>query len=122
MNDRAASYLSLFGSASTLICCAIPALLVSIGAGATLAGLVSRFPQLVWLSAHSAWIFSGAAILLALGGYAQWRARQLPCPLDSQKAKACMKARRLSLWLFIFSSGIFVTAFSLSFLIPWLFF
>ena len=122
MNERFASYLSLFGSASTLICCAIPALLVTLGAGATLAGLVSSFPQLVWLSAHSAWIFSGAGLLLVMGGFAQWRARTLPCPIDQDKAKACMSARRLSLWIYIFSSSIFILAFVFSFVIPWLFF
>ena len=39
---------SLFTSFSTLICCALPALLVSIGAGATLAGIISNFPQLIF--------------------------------------------------------------------------
>jgi hypothetical protein len=41
------SLLSLFASSSTLICCAIPALLVSLGAGAALASLVAVFPQIV---------------------------------------------------------------------------
>ena len=41
LNETKTSYISslisLFASSSTLICCAIPALLVSLGAGATLA-------------------------------------------------------------------------------------
>ena len=41
------SFLSLITSGSTLICCALPALLVSIVAGAALAGLVGTFPQIV---------------------------------------------------------------------------
>lgn len=39
--------LSIATSSSTLICCALPALLVAIGAGATLAGLVTAVPQLI---------------------------------------------------------------------------
>jgi hypothetical protein len=46
------SALSLFTSFSTLICCALPALLVALGAGAVLSTLVSHVPQLVWVSEH----------------------------------------------------------------------
>ena len=38
--------LSLFTSTGTLICCALPALLVSIGAGAVMAGLIEAVPQI----------------------------------------------------------------------------
>ena len=34
MNNKLADYLSLFAGSGTIICCALPALLVSIGAGA----------------------------------------------------------------------------------------
>ena len=46
------SAVSLFASSSTLVCCALPALLVAVGAGAALSSLVSAVPQLVWLSEH----------------------------------------------------------------------
>lgn len=42
-----ASGLSLLASGSTLVCCALPALLVALGAGATLVTLTSRLPQLI---------------------------------------------------------------------------
>jgi len=50
--SRLVDFLTLFTSASTLICCALPALLVAIGAGSVMAGLVSNVPQLIWLSKH----------------------------------------------------------------------
>jgi hypothetical protein len=56
--------ISLFTSAATLVCCALPALMVSLGMGAVLAGLVSDFPQLVWLSKHKIEVFGLAAVLL----------------------------------------------------------
>lgn len=37
------SVLSLFASSSTLVCCALPALLVALGAGAALSSLVLAF-------------------------------------------------------------------------------
>jgi hypothetical protein len=52
------SFFSLFTSMSTLICCALPALLVSIGLGATMIGLVSTFPSLIWLSENKALVFT----------------------------------------------------------------
>jgi hypothetical protein len=122
MNERVSSYLSLFGSFGTLICCALPSLLVALGAGATLAGLVSRFPQLVWLSSHSLWIFGAAAFLILIGGFAQFRARSLPCPIDPQQAKSCMSARRLSFSIYLLSTGIFLFALVFSYLIPWIFY
>ncbi len=48
---------SLLASSATLVCCVLPAVMVSLGAGAALVGLVSAFPQLVWLSEHKGWVF-----------------------------------------------------------------
>ena len=42
--------LSLFSSVGTLLCCALPALLVTLGMGAALAGFVSAVP---WITAIS---------------------------------------------------------------------
>jgi hypothetical protein len=37
--------LTLLASTSTLICCALPALFVALGAGATFASMVNAFPS-----------------------------------------------------------------------------
>jgi len=74
--------LSLLTSLGTLVCCALPALFVTLGAGAALAGLVSSFPQLVWLSAHKVAVFSIAGVMLVLAGAVQWKNRHAPCPAD----------------------------------------
>jgi hypothetical protein len=37
--------LSLFASTSTLLCCALPALLITVGAGAVMAGLTSNISR-----------------------------------------------------------------------------
>ena len=87
---------TLLASSATLLCCVLPAALVSIGAGATLVGLVSTFPQLVWLSEHKAGVFGGAALLLAMSGVMLWHARSLPCPADPSAARSCARLRRTS--------------------------
>lgn len=99
--------LSLFTSLSTLIRCALPAMLVSLGMGAVMAGLIETVPQITWLGQYKVWVFSVAGIVLAASGYWQWRARLMPCPADPAKAKACQRLRRISWGLW----GISVAAF-----------
>lgn len=92
--------LALFTSVSTLICCALPALLVSIGMGAVMAGLIEAVPGITWMGANKSVVFTIAGITLAASGAWQWHARTLPCPADPVKAKACNRLRRIGwvLW------------------------
>jgi len=108
--------LSLFTSLSTLVCCALPALLVTLGMGAALAGLVTAVPQLVWLSEHKALTFGTAGVLLAGAGYMLWRARNAPCPADPAQARACMRMRRFSVWTYFVSLALYLTAAFFAFL------
>ena len=57
-------YLSLFTSLGTLLCCALPSLLVLVGMGATVASFLSAFPSLVTLSQHKNWVFLIAGSLI----------------------------------------------------------
>lgn len=107
MFRRFVTFLSLFGSAGTLLCCALPALFVSLGAGATFASLVTHIPELVWVSEHKTGVFLFAAVALLIGGVLQWRARNLPCPIDPKLAKACASSRRWSVGIYIGSVVIF---------------
>lgn len=59
------NYFSLFSSFSTLICCALPSVLVLLGMGSAVASLLSSAPWLVTLSRHKIWIFSSAGTLIA---------------------------------------------------------
>ena len=60
------NYFSLFSSFSTLICCALPSVLVLLGMGTTVASLLSAAPWLVGLSRHKIWTFSIAGVLIAM--------------------------------------------------------
>jgi hypothetical protein len=66
-------WLVLFTSSSTLICCALPIFLVTLGLGAVSATLFETLPFLVTLAKHKLWMFVGSAAMLALGGWALYR-------------------------------------------------
>jgi hypothetical protein len=112
--------LALFGSASTLLCCALPALLVALGAGAALAGLVGAMPQLVWLSEHKVALFIIAGILIAGAGLLRYSRLNASCPADPEEAKACQRLNRLNAWLFWLSLGFYATGAFFAFLAPML--
>ncbi|TAG48103.1 MAG: hypothetical protein EAZ30_07190 [Betaproteobacteria bacterium] len=113
-----ATWFSIFTSASTLVCCAIPALLVALGAGATLAALVGVVPQIVWLSENKTLVFGAAGLMLAIAGYFQWRARFLPCPIDPVLAASCTRQRKVSQVIYFASVAIYVAGGFFAFVLP----
>jgi hypothetical protein len=114
------SLLSLFTSGGTLICCALPALFVSLGAGAVMASVVTSVPQIVWFSEHKLGVFIFAGVMLSISGFLQWKARSLPCPSDKELAELCNRTRANSLRIYIFSVSIFLIGGFMAFVAPWL--
>ncbi len=104
-------YLSLFTSLGTLLCCALPSLLVLIGLGATVASFLSAAPWLVTLSRHKNWAFAGAGLLLAANfAYTYLLAPRLQangaaCPTDAPDA--CQTSGRMSRFLLWTSGAIY---------------
>lgn len=118
--NRLSAWVSLFTSSGTLLCCALPSLLVALGAGATMAGLVSTFPQLVTFSRYKAWVFAFSAVMLVVAGCLQYRARNEPCPIDKDLARACMQTRRISLGIYIFAVVVWGVGAFFAFLAPYI--
>ena len=110
-------FLTILSSFSTLVCCALPAALVSIGAGAALASVVSAVPQLVWLSGHKLLLFALAGFILVLSGISSYRTRNAPCPADPVKAKSCLRLRSWSARIFYLSSVLYLIGFFFAFLL-----
>jgi mercuric ion transport protein len=108
------SYFSLFTSLSTLLCCALPSLLVLAGLGATVASALSALPWLVTLSRHKAWTFSISGILIATSFINMyWLMPRLNRACNADDPSACAEASRISkvlLWTsaVIYSAGVFV--------------
>ncbi|MEX3983967.1 hypothetical protein AB4Y45_33820 [Paraburkholderia sp. EG287A] len=111
-------WLSLATSGSTLVCCALPALLISIGAGASLAAVVSAVPQLIWISTHKLLVFGVALVMLLLGGL--WQLRPAACPADRRLAEACARYKRISRVTYIASVVVYATGAFFAFGLPYL--
>lgn len=109
---------TLVASSATLICCVLPAVLVSLGAGAVLVGLVSAIPQLVWLSEHKAWVFGIAGVMLLAAGAMLWHARSLPCPVDPVAARSCTRLRGISAVLYWIALGSYALGGLFAFVLP----
>lgn len=109
------SYFSLFSSVGTLLCCALPSLLVLVGLGASVASMLSAAPWLVTLSRHKPWTFGISGILIAASFvnmyYVAPRLQRQACSPESPDA--CETASRFSrvlLWIsvVIYAGGFFV--------------
>ena len=119
---RLLDYLSLFTSLGTLLCCALPSLLVLVGLGATVASVLSAMPWLVSLARYRVWVFSiaGALILVSfLYIYRfspQLRAEGERC-IAEDGVSTCDTASRLShvaLWV---AAAIYVIGFFTAYLL-----
>jgi hypothetical protein len=118
INDKSANFFSLFASSSTLICCALPALFVALGAGASFASLVSTFPFLIILSQYKFYITFFAILMIFIAGYVNYKTYKMPCPSDPESGKSCMQTRKRSRIIYYFSVVIFLFATTFTYIIP----
>jgi len=90
--DDGVTWLALFASTGTLICCALPIILVTLGLGATVAALTSAFPFLITLSQHKIWVFAFSGVLLGIAGWLLYRPGRA-CPSDPELGELCNKTQ-----------------------------
>ncbi len=109
------SWLTLFASSGTLICCALPIILVTLGMGAAVASLTSSFPILITLSQHKIWVFAISGILLAIAFWLTYRSAQ-SCPTDPELARVCEQTQRWNRRILWASIIIWSIGFSAAFL------
>jgi hypothetical protein len=111
------NYVSLFTSFGTLLCCALPSVLVLLGLGATVASFLSAVPFLVTMSRHKVWVFAISGGLIALSFVNLY----LVAPRLKMRAEACApgeesacevtsRLSRVVLWISasIYAVGFFV--------------
>ena len=115
-----ASYFSLFGSLSTLLCCALPSVLVLFGLGASVATVLAQMPWLVALSHHKRWTFSISGLLIAASfiytyAIAPRLAGEAQC--DADDPTACESASRLSKVVLWVSAALYTVGFFVAFLL-----
>lgn len=114
--DTLLSSATLLTSIGTLLCCALPTMLVAVGAGAVVAGLVTAVPQIVFLSEHKQAVFTIASGLLATSAGLQYINRNAPCPADPTQAAICQRLRRFSKTTLYASGAVYAVGFFFAFL------
>lgn len=106
---------TLLLSAGTLVCCALPLLLVSLGLGASVAALTSAAPWLVALSAHKGWVFAISGLAIAGGAFLLYRPGRA-CPTDPHLAALCARADRWNRIALSIAASIWVIGFAVAYL------
>ncbi len=109
-------WLTLFVTSGTLLCCALPILLVTLGFGAVVASLNYNIPGLLFLAEHQSWTLGLSAILLLFLAWIIWRPNQ-NCPSDPDLAQQCQQAKRCNQRIFGFSVVIWSIGFFFSVLL-----
>lgn len=114
------NYFSLFSSFGTLLCCALPSVLVLLGLGTTVASLLSAMPWLVKLSRHKIWTFSISGVLISLSFIVTYWIAPRPRAgetCDADDPTACGQASKLSRRLLWFSAAVCSAGFFVAYLL-----
>lgn len=114
-------WIILFTSTGTLLCCALPIILVSLGMGAVVAAMATNIPFLITLSLYKTWFFAGSAFLLLFGGWLLYRPGRA-CPTDPEIAALCNRTHAWNCWLFWISIGIWCIGFFFAYIAEYLFY
>lgn len=93
VKDTSVTVFTLFTTTGTLVCCAIPIILVTLGLGATVAAMTSAFPFLIVISQYKAWVFAFSGFMLVLSGWLMYRPGRA-CPTDKALGEACNTAHK----------------------------
>lgn len=119
--NRLPAYFALFASLSTLVCCALPSLLVLVGMGASVATMLSVAPWLVALSRHKELVFAASGLMIAANAYYVYRvvprllvSRGVCQPGDES---ACAAASRFSRATLLASAAVYVAGFFVAFML-----
>lgn len=115
------SYFSLFSSVGTLLCCALPSVLVLAGLGASVASTLSALPWLVTLSRHKPWTFGVSGVMIAASFvnlyYVAPRLRLRGEACSPENPEGCEVASRFSKIVLWFSAALYVVGFFVAFVL-----
>ena len=109
------SWFTLFVTSGTLICCALPILLVTLGLGASIAAITSSFPLLITLSQHKLWIFIISGSLLIGSAWMILRNKG-QCPANTELGELCQRAKLINRRIWFISVFIWIVGFIAAYL------
>ena len=113
------SWLLLITTSATLICCAIPILLVTLGMGAAVASMASAAPWLIGLSANKPWVFAISGALIGVAMWSVYRPGRT-CPTDPELAAACAAADKWNKRFLKVSAALWIIGFVAAFLLEYI--
>ncbi len=107
--EKITRILLLFASSSTLICCALPILLTSIGLGSVLISMVESLPFLPHITQNKDYLFMAIFLLLGINYWWVFKkdSKVIACDiagLDKQASTPCEEGKSFSkviLWISI---------------------
>ena len=108
-------WLVLFTSTTTLICCALPILLVTLGFGAVSAALFANVPFLGVMASNKLILFAISGTLIGGAAWALFRPGRY-CPTDPQLAAKCGSAHRWNTRILFTSVVIWLISFAAAYL------
>jgi len=109
-------WITLFVASGTLLCCALPILLVTLGFGAVVASFNYNIPGLIFLAENKIWTLTISALILMVLAWVIWRPNQ-HCPTVPALAALCKKSKIWNKRIFWISSMIWFIGFFTSFLL-----
>lgn len=105
--EKIAAFASLFTSLSTIFCCALPIILVTLGFGAVFASISAKFPLISILAQNANALFATATAFLILSGYFIFFKNQ-SCPANKKQAELCAKTKKINKIIWILSATILI--------------
>lgn len=93
IKQSSATWFTLFTTTGTLVCCALPIMLVTLGMGATVVSMTSAFPVLIVLSQYKLWVFAFSGAMLVISSWLLFRPDRT-CPTDTMLEQACNTAHK----------------------------
>ena len=113
--NKSLTWFTLFTTTSTLVCCALPIIFVTLGLGATVAAMTSALPFLITLSQYKIWVFGFSGLMLLISGWLMFRPGR-HCPTEKKLGETCTAAFKWNKRIYWFSVVIWCIGFFAAFL------
>lgn len=104
----------LISNGGVMLCCVIPALLVSLGLGSTLATFLSDYPIFVKVTKYKDFLFLFAFVTLIINAIIIKKNKNKMCDINNLE-KECSEVKTVSEKLYYFSLFIFIISLYLSY-------
>ena len=114
---RTWSWLLLFTTSGTLLCCALPITLVALGMGSVVASMASTAPWLITLSLYKGWMFFISLVIIGVAAWAVYRPGRV-CPTDPELALACERADKWNRFFVWCAGSMWLVGFAAAFVLP----